>query len=242
MKSEETTLDSIRDIRLVQSKKGYRFSVAALLLENFISVKKGARLAEFGTGSGIVSLLLAKRLQEVTITAIEVQDSLAGYAEKNVKLNGLEDIIDVFTADIRKLKKRFQPHTFDAVFSNPPFRKLRSGLVSAEGERAIARHEIKISLPEIIRMASYLLKDMGRLYLLYHPFRMVEVITLLHGARLEPKRIRFVHSRRGEEAKMVLIEAVKGSRLWLNVDPPLFIHAQGSTYTEEMKKVLGKNV
>jgi tRNA1Val (adenine37-N6)-methyltransferase len=242
LKTEETTLDSIRDIQLVQSKKGYRFSVDALLLENFISAKKGTRAAELGTGSGIISLLLAKRLKEGTITAIEVQASLARYAEENVRLNGLEGIIDIFQADIMKLKKSFQPHSFDVVFSNPPFRKIRTGLLSPDSERAIARHEIRISFPEIVRMAAYLLKDKGRLYVIYHPFRMVEVITLLHRARLEPKRMRLVHSRRGEDAKMVLIEAVKGSGQWLKVDPPFYIHTQGDTYTKEMKKVLGRKV
>lgn len=242
MKTAETTLDSIRDIQLVQSKKGYRFSVDALLLESFISVRKGTKAAELGTGSGIVSLLLAKRLKKGTITAIEVQASLVRCAKENVRLNGLQGVVDIIQADIMKLKKSFQPGTFDIVFSNPPFRKIRSGLLSPDSERAIARHEIKISLAEILRMAAYLLKDKGRYYMIYHPFRMVEVITLLRGVRLEPKRMRFVHSRRGEEAKMILVEAVKGSGQWLQVEPPFYIHTRGNTYTREMKRVLGMKV
>ncbi len=242
----ESTLDSIKDIKLFQSKKGYRFSVDALLLEDFISAKRFFHGVELGTGSGIISILLAKRYKHIKIYAVEIQKSLAESAKKNVHLNNLKDKIDVLREDIRKLKKQFSPNTFDLVFSNPPFRKTKSGLLNVDKERAVARHEIKISLPEIITTASYLLKNTGRFYVIYNPFRLIELIALLQKARLEPKRMRFVHSRRtgstgrtGNEAKMVLIEAVKGSGQWLTIDPPFYIYEKGSEYTAEMKRVYG---
>jgi len=235
----DETYDSIRDIKLFQSKTGYRFSVDALLLENFISAKRLGRGIELGTGAGVISILLAKRNKDTKIVAVEIQDSLAQRAKRNVELNELSERIEVLREDISKLRKIFPANKFDFAFSNPPFRKTKTGLLSIDEERAVARHEIKITLPEIIETASYLLKNGGRFYLIYHPFRLVELIELLHKVNLEPKKMRFVHSRIVEEAKMVLLEAVKGSGQWLKIEPPLYIYEKGNEYTAEMKRIYG---
>ncbi len=243
----EFTLDSIKDIRLFQPKRGYRFSVDALLLEDFISAKQLNTGIELGAGSGIISILLATRLKTTKIIAVEIQKSLVQCAKRNVELNKLGDRVEILNQDIKNLKKHFPPNKFDFVFSNPPFRKVKSGRLSIDEECAAARHEIKITLNDIITTASYLLKNTGRFYLIYHPFRLIELIGLLHKARLEPKGMRFVHSRRvesptrtGEEAKMVLIEAVKGSGAWLKIEPPFYIYEKNSDYTAEMKRVYGE--
>lgn len=235
----DETYDSIRDIKLFQSKTGYRFSVDALLLENFISAKRLGRGIELGTGAGVISILLAKRNKDTKIVAVEIQESLAQRAKRNVELNELSERIEVLREDISDLRKIFPANKFDFAFSNPPFRKTKTGLLSIDEERAVARHEIKITLPEIIETASYLLKNGGRFYLIYHPFRLVELIGLLHKVNLEPKKMRFVHSRIVEEAKMVLIEAVKGSGQWLKIEPPLYIYEKGNEYTAEMKRIYG---
>lgn len=248
----DETYDSIKDIKLFQAKTGYRFSVDALLLEDFIlqnwwkvssKIYKGI---ELGAGSGIISILLAKRNKNTKIIAVEIQKSLSERAKRNVGLNNLTDRIEVLNEDIKHMRKIFPPNKFDFAFSNPPFRKPKTGLLSIDEERAVARHEIKITLPDIINTASYLIKNGSRFYLIYHPFRLAELIRLLHKARLEPKRIRFVHSRRvesptriGEEAKMVLIEAIKGSGVWLKIAPPLYIYEKGNEYTTEMKRIYG---
>lgn len=232
------TLDSIRDIRIFQAKDGYRFSIDALLLEHFITAKRLERGIELGTGSGVISILLAGRLKEAKIIAVEIQKSLADRAMRNVKLNGLTDRIEVLSRDVRELRKLYPANSFDFVFSNPPFRKPKTGRLSVSDERAVARHELALPLPDLVSAASYLLKHSGKFFLIYHPFRLVELIDLLHGARLEPKRMRFVHSRRGEEAKMVLIEAVKGSGTWLRIMPPLYMYSRTNDYSAEVRKIV----
>ncbi len=234
------TLDSIKDIKLFQAKNGYRFSVDALLLENFISAKRLAKGIELGTGSGVISILLSKRLQCSRIVAVEIQKALADRAKRNINLNNLNESIEVLSKDIKELRKTFSTNEFDFVFSNPPFRKPRTGKMSLYEERAVARHEIEITLPELLSTASYLLKHSGKFYMIYHPFRLSELISLLRESRLEPKRMRFVHSREGEEAKMVLVEAVKGSGTWLKISPPLYLYENASTYSSEMLSILGK--
>lgn len=236
----ETTLDSIRDILIVQSRRGYRFSVDALILEHFVSPKHSPQILELGAGSGIISLLLAKRINSAKIVAVEIQEKLAAYARENVRLNRLDKQVEIVRADIRELCGVFSPNSFDILVANPPFRNVRSGRMSPDQEKAVARHEVCISLGEIVKAASCLLGSLGKLYMVYHPFRMVELIRLLHRSGLEPKRLRFVHSRQNEEAKMVLVESVKGAGPWLKVDSPLCIYGDDNQYTEEMKGIYGR--
>ncbi len=236
----DLTLDSIRDIKLYQSKKGYRFSVDSLLLYNFINLKIVHTLADLGAGSGIIGILLAKKYVHSKVILIELQEQLVSLAEKNVLINKLQGRINVLQYDLRILSKTFKNHSFcDLVVSNPPFRKALSGRINIEEEKAIARHEMKLNLNELINAAYYLLREKGRFCLIYHPSRLAELIIILRKKMLEPKRICFVHSTIHTEAKMVLIEAVKGGKPGLKVEKPFLIYNIDGNYTEEMEKIYG---
>ncbi len=240
----EITLDSIRDVRIYQSKKGYRFSVDALLLSSFVDIPRAERIADLGAGSGVVGLLLAKKYPGALVSLFELQGSLAAIAKKNVTLNSLDDRVTVIKADIRKINpcspSSGARRCFDIVVSNPPFRKAKAGLVSPGEERAIARHEITLKLPELAAAACSLLKAKGRFFLIYHPERLAELVDMLKEEKMEVKRMRFVHSDFSSEAKMVLVEAVKGGRVGLKVERPFTIYREDGKYSDEMLEVYGE--
>ncbi|MGC2061630.1 MAG: methyltransferase, partial [Thermodesulfovibrionales bacterium] len=171
----ETTLDWIRDIKLYQHKDGYRFSVDALLLYAFVNMKHVHHAVDLGTGSGIIGFLIAKKYPKATVLLVELQESLYRLAKKNISLNSLEDRVSLMNADIRDLRDMLGPHTCDLVVSNPPFGKPTTGRLSTGEEKAIARHELKIRLPELVSSASYLLKGKGRFFMIFHPDRLLEV-------------------------------------------------------------------
>jgi tRNA1Val (adenine37-N6)-methyltransferase len=234
----DVTLDSIRNIQLYQSKTGYRFSVDSLLLYDFITLKEVNYIADLGAGSGIVGILLAKKYPGAGITLLEIQDGLVRLAERNVLLNHLENRIKVVKCDLRILAATsVKSGHYDLVVSNPPFRRLKSGLLNTEEEKAIARHEIKLRLPEFINASSSLLKARGRLCMIYHPQRLSELIDTMRDKDIEPKRLRFVHSTASSESKMVLLEAVKGGRAGLKVEKPLFIYEHDGRYSDEMEAI-----
>jgi tRNA1Val (adenine37-N6)-methyltransferase len=233
----QTTLDSILDIRLYQPKEGYRFSLDAVLLYSFVNLKKAENIADLGAGSGVVGLLLARKYPEAKVTLMELQESLYKLAVKNIGLNGLRDRVGAIKSDIRDID--LEPGGFDLVVSNPPFRKPRTGLLSVDDERAVARHEIEMKLPELLRAASRLLKNRGRFVFIHHPLRLAELMRGLREAGLEPKRLRFVHGKRSSEAKMVLVEAVRHGREGLKVESPLFVYNDDGTYTEELMAIYG---
>jgi tRNA1Val (adenine37-N6)-methyltransferase len=235
----ETTLDSIGSIRLFQSKQGYRFSVDALILAAFVDLPRAGRIADLGAGSGIVGLLLAKKYPEARITLYELQESLAELAGKNIVLNNLEARVKVIREDLREVKRTQGNRTgsFDLIVSNPPFRRVRTGLLSIGEERALARHEISLKLPELAAAVSFLLRVRGRFYLIHHPARLSELIETLSRERIEVKRLRFVHSTVSTEAKMVLVEAVKQGRGGIKVEQPFFVYERPGVYSAEMQGI-----
>jgi tRNA1Val (adenine37-N6)-methyltransferase len=234
----DVTLDTIRDIKIYQSKTGYRFSVDSLLLFDFVDLKKTDTIGDLGAGSGIVGILLARKYHEATVTLFELQQSLIELAERNILLNHLEDRVNVTPCDLRTSPGAYaEPQSYDLVVSNPPFRKMKSGRLNTGEERSIARHEIRLGLDELIKTASYLLRGRGRFSIIYHPNRLSELIAALKKQAMEPKRLRFVHSSVSSEAKMVLLDAVKGGRTGLKVEKPLFLYKADGTYTDEMMAI-----
>jgi tRNA1Val (adenine37-N6)-methyltransferase len=239
---KEFTLDSIRDIRLYQSRNGYRFSVDALLLYSFVNVPRAKRIADLGAGSGILGLLLARKYPDAHVSLFELQERLATLAKKNITLNSLEGRIKVIMADIREItpcSPASGMDCFDIAVSNPPFRKPKTGLLSPEEERAIARHEIRLKLPELICAAHHLLCAKGKFFLIHHPERLTELAGSLKERGMEVKRLRFVHSHMSSVAKMVLVEALKGGKGGVKVERPFYIYNEHGGYSEEMIQIYG---
>ncbi len=202
--SDGETLDAFYRgrIRVLQSKTGYRFSVDAPLLADFIRTRPDDEALELGTGSGVVSLLLSVKPFR-RITAIEIQPGLAGLARRNVGLNGLGDRIEVIEADLRT----YEPgRAFDLVFSNPPYIRRATGFLSASAEKSAAKHELHGAIGEILRKTAAWLAPDGRASFVYPEKRREELLAAAGEAGLGVRRLRFVHPRDGEPPNLFLIE------------------------------------
>jgi len=223
--SADETLDLFFNgkLQIIQKKKGYRFSVDTLLLSQFVRIRKNERVIDLGTGCGILPLLLSQSTRAHSFVGVEIQKGLVECAEKNVILNHLEDRISILKQDFRELKAIFRPGSFDVALSNPPYREFQTGRINPSTEKAIARHEIKGRLEDLISHASYLLPPKGRCYLIFPALRTVDLFLALRNGKLEPKRIQFVHPRVGEEAKFILTESIKASGVELKVMSPLIL-------------------
>jgi tRNA1Val (adenine37-N6)-methyltransferase len=234
-----TSLDGILDIEVFQHREGYRFSVDALLLYSFVQMKHAGTIIDLGAGSGIIGLLLARKYKTSRVVLVELQQSLVKLAERNVVHNGLGARVRVEHADIINICDRIEPMSSDLVVSNPPFRTVASGRLSLGEERAVARHEMRLRLPDLAEAASSLLGTRGRFCMIYHPERIADVIAALRENRLEPKRIRFVHNTSDAVSKIVLVEAVKEGRAGLRVERPLLIYNKDGSYTKELRDMYG---
>jgi len=222
---------------IIQKRGGYRFSEDAVLLAAIASEFRstaGTRYLDMGTGCGIVPVLLSRTHTHLCGYAVEIQTSLADMAKRNLALHGVEDRIQTLCADLRTLPDRFPPGSFDWITSNPPYRKVASGRVNPDPQKAVARHEIHSSLADIIRVAAYLLRNKGRLYMIYPASRLAELIAQLRVRDLAPKRLRPVYPSPGERARRVLLEAVLGGGEEMSIERPLCMRDDRGEYTQEV--------
>jgi tRNA1Val (adenine37-N6)-methyltransferase len=225
-------------IRVLQEKGGYRFSIDAVLLAGFVWLRSGERVMDLGTGIGISPLILGKRGEGAEeIVGVEVQVKLCVLAKKNVRNNGLEGLIHIYQGDIRGVADVFPPASFDVVVTNPPYYRVASGRINPSSQKAIARHEVMVTIDDILRGASYLLKEGGRIFVIFPAYRSITLFDSLQSAMLEPKTLRWVHSRANEESKFILAEAYKGGGEGVKVLPPFFIYSDEGKYTPEMERL-----
>ena len=232
--------DLVRDgMRIIQRPDQFCFSVDSVLLAHFVSVKRRDRFAELGTGTGAIALLLAA-FGAAHVTAIEKNPVLADLAAKSVCGNGKEDVISVLCADYTKLSEEKSLGHFTAVVVNPPYRPCGAGRLRKEEAVAAATHETTASLSDVFDAAAHLLQDGGRLFMVHRADRLADLIYEGRKRRFEPKRLRFIQSHEGEEARRVLLEWRRGSAPDVKVLPPLVLHRADGSYTDEMLAIYGK--
>lgn len=239
---EGTTQDVILGDRLnlMQPKEGYRFSVDALLLAHFAAVKPGNRVVDLGAGVGVVALALALKMGRGHVVAVELQPRLADLARINAQANQVGAEVEVLEKDWADLTSADAGGPVDHVAANPPYRRLGSGRINPEDEKARARHEINGNAETCVAAAGRLLRHGGLFSVIYPAVRMAGLFHSLRQAGLEPKRLKNIHSRQGEEAKLVLVEARKDSGEGLTIEPPLYMYQdpKGRDYTPEAAAII----
>lgn len=225
---EGERLDAVNEnISLICKTDGLTFGTDAYLLAAFIRPQGKARAAELGTGTGIISLLLASRNRLSHITAIEVQEDFASLTERNIRLNSLEDKIRVLEGDVRDIRPQELGGELDVVFSNPPYMRTDSGKRNDSDRKYIARHEVMGGIGDFCEAAARLLKHGGRFYCVFRPDRLSELMWSMRLHRIEPKSAVFVHADSKSEPSMVLIMGCKGGSEGMRVMPPLLLHPDG---------------
>lgn len=225
------------NLSVKQNRNGYRFSIDAILLAGHVKTNPGDRILDIGTGSGIISLILAYRNPQINIYGVEVQKSLSDIAALNVRDNNIEDRVRILCADIKDLDADMLSGPLDIVVSNPPYRKAKSGRINSDNQRAVARHEIEITLSGIVNAASRLLRVSGRFIIIYPSERIADMVTQMRLSGIEPKYFRFIYSTGNSESKLVIAEGVKGGRAGAKIGFPLIIYNDDGTYTDEVNRM-----
>ena len=238
---EDERIDDLQrnGYRIIQKKKGFCFGMDAVLLSGFAQVKEGEVAVDLGTGTGIIPILLEAKTKGKHFTGLEIQEEVAEMAGRSVRLNQLEDRVDIVRGDIKEASRLFGKASFDVVTSNPPYMNDNHGLKNPDLPKAIARHEVFCTLDDVCREASLLLKSGGRFYMVHRPHRLAEIITALKTYKLEPKRMKLVHPFADKEANMVLIEAVRGGKSMMKVEAPIIVYKEPGVYTQEIYDVYG---
>ncbi|MDE6182214.1 MAG: tRNA1(Val) (adenine(37)-N6)-methyltransferase [Eubacteriales bacterium] len=219
---------------IIQDTKRFCFGMDAVLLSSFATAKKGDKVFDIGTGTGIIPILMEAKTQASEFFAIDIQEESVEMAKRSISLNKLEEKIKVYHLDIKNVFDKFEKNTFNIVTSNPPYMNMGGGLLNDFTPKAIARHEILCNLDDILKGASGLLKPKGKFYMVHRPNRLADIIEGLRKYKLEPKTIRFVQPYENKEPNMVLIEAVKNGGAMLKILPTLIVYNENKEYTKEI--------
>ncbi len=229
-------------LKIRQKQKGYRFSIDAAILAHHICLEHNQCAVDLGTGCGIIPIIVAYRFPSAICYGIEIQKDLARLALSNVALNDMEDKVVIIHGDMKDFTSYFKVGMADVVFSNPPYRKVSSGRISPDSERAIARHEIHANLFDVIFTAQRLLKPSGRLVVIYPAQRSVDLIIQMRALKLEPKKLRLIHSKHDSKAELILVEAVKdGKPGGASFLPALIVHNGDGSFTEGVLEMMVYN-
>jgi tRNA1Val (adenine37-N6)-methyltransferase len=236
------TLDSIKGLKLIQRRDGYRVNMDALLLADFIKLGVGDRILDLGTGSGIIALILGQRDSVKEIIGLEIQPGLSELARRNISLNNLDNKIKVIEGDLRKISSLFKSGEFDGVCSNPPYRRIGSGRINPREEKAIARHEVLSALSDILFACKYSVRPGGKVFLVYLAERLTHLLYEMRSYELEPKRLRLIYPDTQSSASLLLVEAIRDGQPGLEVLPPLFVREETGQYTPEAAQILGNGL
>ena len=225
--------------KIIQNPQKFCFGMDAVLLSGFVKANEGAQVLDLGTGTGIIPILLEAKTKAAHLTGLEIQEESADMARRSVKLNGIEDKIEIVTGDIKEASALFAPSGFDVITCNPPYMIGNHGLANPETPKAIARHEIMCTLEDVVKNAAALLKPGGSFFMVHRPFRLAEIITVMTQYKLEPKRMQLVYPYADKEPNMVLVEGIRGARPHMKVEKPLIIFKDLNVYTDEIRERYG---
>lgn len=220
--------------KLIQNTGIFCFGMDAVLLCAFTNVREGDRVLDLGTGNGVIPILLKGRTKGSHFTGLEIQDINVDMARRSVAYNNIEEYVDIVHGDIKEASAIFGGASFDVVTTNPPYMNENHGLTNPESHKAIARHEILCTLEDVIREGAKVLKPGGRFCMVHRPHRLTEIFELMRKYKVEPKRMRLVHSFIDKEATMVLVEGIRGGKPMIKVEKPLIIYESQGKYTEEI--------
>ena len=229
----------IKNLHLIQNPKMFCFGVDAVLLSFFAKANKGDQVLDLGTGNGIIPILMSAKYEGTTYTGLEIQEKNVDMARRSLIYNDLTNSIEFIQGDIKEATGSLPLSHYDIVTSNPPYMSTGKALQSAFSPKAIARHELLCTLEDVIYAAGKLVRVGGRFCMIHRPSRLVEIFEVLRKYQLEPKRMRMIHSKSGDDATLVLIESVRGGKAQLTVEPPLFIYDNEGNYTEAIYEIYG---
>ncbi len=230
-----------KGLKIIQNKDGFCFGIDSILLSDFAKeIKKGSKVIDLGTGTGIIGILLCGKTELSKIIGVEIQKEVYDMAKRSIKLNNLENKFEIINENIKNLENIIETGTLDAVVTNPPYKKIGTGLTNENEKKLISRHEITANLEDFIKVSSKMLKDKGTLYMVHRPDRMVDIIELLRKYKLEPKRIKFVYPNANKDANLILLKAVKNANPFLKIEKPLYVYNQNGEYTDKILKIYGK--
>ena len=230
-----------KGLQIIQNEKGFCFGIDSVLLSDFAkNIKRGSKVLDLGTGTGIIPILLCGKTELKEVIGVEIQKEVNNIKKRSSILNNLQDRFKVINENILSLNNLYKKQTFDVIVTNPPYKRKSTGIVNEEEKKIISRHETTANLEDFIKISRDLLKDKGEFYMVHRPERLVDILSLLRYYKIEPKEIRFVYSNINKQPKLILIKGIKNAKPFLKVNKNLYIYDENGNYTKEILEIYNK--
>lgn len=230
-----------KNLKIIQNKDGFCFGIDSVLLTDFAKdIRQNSKVIDLGTGTGIIPILLYAKTKNANFVGVEIQEEVAQMASRSVKLNSLENKIEILNMNILELNKKYKRGSFDVVTTNPPYKKINTGIINENDKKLISRHEITASLDDFVKISSFLLRDFGEFYMVHRPDRLVDIFNVMRKNKIEPKKIKFVYPNKNKKTNLVLIKGVKNGKQFLEFENNLYVYNEDGKYTDEILKIYNK--
>lgn len=239
---DDETLDDLQlgGIYVIQKKDAFRFGVDAVLLANFARVKKGMKVIDLCTGTGIIPFILAGKTEASHIIGLEIQETMVDMANRSLEYNNLTGRVEFINGDLKDITLLKELPKADIITVNPPYKLLNSGIINPNDKNAIARHEICCTLEDVIIGSRILLKDNGRMFMVHRPERLADILCLMRKHKIEPKTIRMIHPNTKKAPNIVLIEGQRDGGAFLKWETPLYVYNEEGDYSQEIEEIYGR--
>ena len=236
---ENERIDSLQrnGYSIIQNSTRFCFGMDAVLLTEFVNLKKGDKVCDLCTGTGVIPILLSAKSEAAHFDALEIQKEIADMASRSVAMNELEEKVRVICGNLCDYKVLFKSNSYDALTVNPPYMIPGKALSNPDESKAIARHEIKCTLDDVLDCAAWILKSDGRFFMVHKSERLDEIMLKMNERKLTPKRLRVVYPRIDSEPNMILIEGRKCGNRGMKVEKPLIIYDESGNYMPEVSKI-----
>ncbi|GAB6168530.1 tRNA1(Val) (adenine(37)-N6)-methyltransferase [Clostridium carnis] len=241
---EDESIDDLqlKGLHLIQKTKGFRFGVDAVLLSDFANIKKKYRVIDICSGTGIIPFLIYGKYEPKEVLGLEIQDDMVEMANRSVEYNELKGKVSFCTGDLKDHKLLDKLGKFDVLTVNPPYKLNNAGIVNESDKLAIARHEIKCNLEDVIKASRRLLKDNGRMFIVHRPERLIDIFELMRKYKIEPKRVKMIQPKANKAPNIVLVEGQRDGGAYLKWEAPLFVYNNDGSYTKELNEIYGREV
>ncbi len=226
------------DIRIAVSPE-HTFGTDAVILSHFAQIKPRDNALDMGTGCGIIPFLWLRNNKINKVSCLDIQQDAYDQVCRSISENALEGRLTAYHCDLREINSVFDAEQFSLVTMNPPYKPVGTGIESLDESARIARHEVCCNIEDAVKAAVYLLKYSGRFCMCHRPERLVDTLEIMRKYKLEPKRLRFVQDREGEQPFLFLIQGQKGAKPFLRVEPQLIIKKENGRFTDEMIEIYG---
>ena len=226
-----------KDKYIVQNTQMFNFSLDSVLLPNFVTLNKNIKnILDIGCGNAPIPLILSTKTSAL-ITGVEIQKEVYDLAVKSIKINNLENQINIINADINELYNKFETESFDVITCNPPFFKVSEhSNLNKSDYKTIARHEVKLNLDDLFKISKKLLKNNGYVAIVHRPERLLDILESMKKYNIEPKKIQFIYPKTNMESNILLVEGKKNGNKGLKILPPIYTHLENGEYTKQIKK------